>query len=117
MPYLEYREADGIVEVIHEVEPTEVGEGRAVAESDHFSPGQEIEYRIKVYQGAVKDGKATSFAAVRQGPPQQEIMGRIQQMERAQGIGQPGQKGISQRLDNLEQRLESLEQRLESLEG
>jgi hypothetical protein len=109
MPYLEYRTIDGIVEVIHETMPAKLSEGRAVVESDHFSPGQEIEYRIKVYQDAVKDGKATSFAAVRQGPPQQEIMWRIQQMERAQGIGQPGQKGISQRLDNLEQRLESLE--------
>ena len=80
--YLEYRISDGIVEVIHTEPPASVGRDRAVAESDQFAPGQEVEYRIKVYQDEVKDGKATSHAAVRQGPPIQEIMDRLSRLEK-----------------------------------
>lgn len=79
--YLEYRQSDGYVVAIHEILPMTVAEGYAVAESTHFAPGDEFEYWIKIYVDEVKDGKVTSYAAVRQAPPAQEMLLRLAQLE------------------------------------
>ncbi len=79
--WLEYRTEDGIVEVIHEERPERIAEGREVAESPHFRPGQEVEYRIKVYVDEAVDEEVRSHAAVRQGPPVQEIMDKLKELE------------------------------------
>lgn len=110
MPYLEYRESDGYVVAVHEERPEEAEEGYAVAESDHFKLGDEFEYYIKVYVNEIKDGRVTSHAAVRQGPPQQEILKEIDKLRRGTGTGRDVEKGVSTRLDEIEERLSRLEE-------
>jgi hypothetical protein len=108
--YLTYRQSDGYVVAISETEPAAVEDGYAVAQSDHFQPGDEFEYYIKLYVDEIKDGQVRSHAAVRQAPPAQELLRRLDQVEKAVGVGlQAVSGGLTERLAELESRLEGLD--------
>ena len=79
--YLIYRQIDGYVVSIQEDEPQNVEDGYGTAQSERFSPGDEFEYYIKVYVDEIKDGYVTSYAAIRQSAPAQEILQDLQQKQ------------------------------------
>lgn len=108
MAFLVYHHDDRCVVEITEEYPVEIDEGYDVAETDILKPGDEFEFLITVNEKNV-DNKATSLSWMRQSPPAKEILQKIRSLEEAAGVGRVGQRGIAQRLDNLEDRIGALE--------
>jgi hypothetical protein len=78
--FLKYRESDGYVVEIS-AENLQPEENYKVAESEDFQPGDEFEYYIKILE-VDENSRVVSVASVRQSPPAQEILRRINILER-----------------------------------
>ena len=54
-------------------------------------------------------GRIKSFSAIRIAPHIGALVKRVEGLEKGAGVGRAGEKGIAQRIDQLESRIETLE--------
>jgi hypothetical protein len=100
MVWLKYRKSNGYVETITADEPIVDGIEYGKVSNNDYKVGDEITYHITVMPQ--QDGTHLT-ASIRQAPAAIDIMQRINNIERASGIGSTEQKGIAQRIDKLEE--------------
>ena len=82
MSFLEYRWSDGFVRAVHSEQPSTVEKDFEIVEYDELKAGDEYEYVIHIDPEEIdEDGAVRSHYAVRQGPPQEEVMRRIKKLE------------------------------------
>jgi len=81
MVYLKYRKKDGYVVAVLAEAPTDIEEEYDIVEAEGLRVGSEFEFVIYIDPKEIKDGKVRSHYAVRMGPPQEEMMKKINQVE------------------------------------
>ena len=81
MFYLEYEESTRIVSKIHEVEPSEIASGHAIAQSDKYDLGLELEYVITV-DTVDHNGKVTASSTTKQVGPAYQLLKKIDELEK-----------------------------------
>lgn len=81
MFYLEYEESTRIVSKIYDVKPTEIAQGHAIAQSDKYDLGLELEYVITV-DTVDQDGRVTASSATKQVVPAYQLLKKIDELEK-----------------------------------
>lgn len=71
------------------------------------------DFTIKIYENRVSVTPKPSYEAkkiIENVIKKEKIKERIEGLEKGIGVGQPGQKGVAQRIDDLESRIKALEE-------